>query len=87
MNKFMILVVKGLVKVRTTLNISDDIIKETEVLYSTTNRSKAVENALKDAIRFKKIIQLMELKGKLEFDEKFLDEQGKVEINEAESTF
>ena len=40
---------------RTTLNISEEIIKEAEALYNTTNRSKAVEMALKDAIRLKKI--------------------------------
>ena len=69
---------------RTTLNLSDDIIKEAEAIYDTTNRSKAVESAIKDAIRFKKLIQLMELKGKLEFDEIYLEEQRKAEINEAE---
>lgn len=70
---------------RTTLNLTDEIIKEAEALYSTKNRSKAVESAIRDAIRFKKLSKLMELKGNLDFDEEYLREQGKVEIDEAEN--
>lgn len=43
---------------RTTLNISDSLLKETEALYNTKNRSKAVEEALSDAIRLKKLQNL-----------------------------
>jgi len=53
---------------RTTLNISDEVIKEVESIYSIKNRSKAVEEALKDAVRFKKIARLKSLKGKIEFE-------------------
>ena len=53
---------------RTTLNISEDILKETEALYQTDNRSKAVENALRDAIKLKKIEAFKQLKGKIQFD-------------------
>lgn len=53
---------------RTTLNISDSLLKETEALYNTKNRSKAVEEALSDAIRLKKLQNLKALKGKIEFD-------------------
>lgn len=70
---------------RTTLNLTDEIVKEAEALYSTKNRSKAVESAIRDAIRFKKLSKLMDLKGSLEFDEEYLREQGEVEINEAEN--
>lgn len=52
---------------RTTINISEDILKEAEGLYETNNRSKAIEEALKDAIRIKKLQQLRELKGKINF--------------------
>lgn len=67
---------------RTTLNISDNIIKETQELYNTGNRSNAVEQALKDAIRYKKLQKLMLLKGKIEFDEKYLEEQRRAEVDE-----
>ena len=53
---------------RTTLNISEDLIKEAETLYQTENRSKAVENALRDAIKMKKLESFKQLKGKIQFD-------------------
>jgi len=59
-------------KIRTTLNISDEIIKETEIAYDTTNRSKAVEMALRDAIRYKKIQMMKSLKGNINFNDKIL---------------
>lgn len=68
---------------RTTINLSDQVVREVESLYQTTNRSKAVENALVDAIRFHKLMALMGLKGKLEFDETFLEDQRKAELDEA----
>lgn len=46
---------------RTTLNISDDIIAEAQTLYDVKNRSNAVEQALKDAIRYKKLQKLFAL--------------------------
>ncbi len=58
---------------RTTLNLPESIIKEAEALYDTQNRSKAVEYALKDAIRFKKLQALKGLKGKISFDEEAID--------------
>lgn len=67
---------------RTTLNISDSVIKETQELYNTNNRSNAVEQALKDAIRYKKLQKLMMLKGKIEFDEEFLERQRRAEVEE-----
>jgi len=54
---------------RTTINISEDILREAEAFYKTENMSKAIECALRDAIRFKKRQMLQDLKGKLEFDE------------------
>lgn len=67
---------------RTTINISDDIVKETQALYNTTNKSNAIESALKDAIRFKKLQKLMELKGKLNFDEEAVNDLRRAEIDE-----
>lgn len=67
---------------RTTLNLSENIIKETQKLYNTTNRSNAVESALKDAIRYKKKQNLMKLKGKIQFDEEYLESQRRAEIDE-----
>lgn len=65
---------------RTTLNISDSIIAETQTLYDTKNRSNAVEQALKDAVRYKKLQKLFALKGKIVFDEEYLEEQMRSEI-------
>ena len=59
---------EGVILMRTTINISEDIIKEIEVLYKANSRSSAVEYALKDAIRFKKLQILMSLKNKINFD-------------------
>ncbi|MFP4016039.1 MAG: type II toxin-antitoxin system VapB family antitoxin [Halanaerobiales bacterium] len=59
---------------RTTINIPDDIIKETEAIYKTNSRSKSIELALKDALKQKKLEQLKELVGKVEFDEKAIYE-------------
>ena len=55
---------------RTTININDNLIKETETIYRADSRSKSTEMALKDALQHKKIEQLKELIGKIEFDEK-----------------
>jgi len=71
-------------KLRTTINISEEILKETEALYNTKNRSKAVENALKDAIRLKKLQLLMDLKGKLNFDEEKVEKMRSAEIDESD---
>ena len=54
---------------RTTINISEDVIKEAEALYNTKNRSKAVENAIKDALRFRRLKEFMQLKSKISFNE------------------
>jgi len=54
---------------RTTLNLSELIVKEVEALYGSENRSKAVEKALEDAIRLKKLYAFMALKGRVEIDE------------------
>lgn len=70
---------------RTTLNISDDIIAETQAIYGSKNRSNAVEQALKDAIRYKKLQKLFALKGKIIFDEEYLQEQRRAEEHESEA--
>jgi Arc/MetJ family transcription regulator len=67
---------------RTTINISDEIIKEAETLYNTSNRSKAVENAIKDAVRFNKLKEFMALKSKITFDEEYIKKIREAEINE-----
>ncbi|MCE5329446.1 type II toxin-antitoxin system VapB family antitoxin [bacterium] len=67
---------------RTTINIPEEIIKEAEALYGTTNRSRAVEYAIKDAVRFKKLKELMALKSKITFNEKYIKTVRDVEIDE-----
>jgi len=59
---------KGVMYMRTTLNISDDILKEVEEIYNKKNKSKAVEEALKDAIRNKRMSALKSLKKKIDFE-------------------
>jgi len=69
---------------RTTINVSEDILKEAEMLYETNNRSKAVEEALKDAIRMKKLQHLMKLKGRINFavDSSDIERLRSMEIDE-----
>jgi len=54
---------------RTTLNLSEDIIREVESLYKAGSRSRSVEMALQDAVRLKKLKAFMDLKGNIEIDE------------------
>lgn len=54
---------------RTTLNLSEQIVKEVEMLYGSGNRSKAVEKALEEAVRQKKLKGFMALKGQVSIDE------------------
>jgi metal-responsive CopG/Arc/MetJ family transcriptional regulator len=67
---------------RTTINISENIIKEAEALYNTKNRSKAIENAIKDALRFRKLKEFMQLKSKISFDEVAVKSIRKKELTE-----
>jgi len=69
---------------RTTLNISENIIREVERLYKTGSRSKSVENALEDAIRLKKIKAFMALKGNLDIDEEAVKRLREAELKENE---
>jgi metal-responsive CopG/Arc/MetJ family transcriptional regulator len=69
---------------RTTLNLSEIIVKEVEALYGSENRSKAVERALEDAIRQKKLLAFMALKGQVEIDEKATKRIRKAELDENE---
>lgn len=59
---------------RTTINIPDDIIKETEAVYAADSRSKSIEQALRDALHQKKLELLEDMIGKIEFDEKAIYE-------------
>lgn len=53
---------------RTTINISDSVLRETMELYNAENKSQSIETALRDAIRQKKLQGLKSLKGKIEFN-------------------
>ena len=70
---------------RTTINISENLIKEAEAIYKVNSRSETIENALKDAVRFKKLQQFMDLKGKIEFDEEAIRKMRSAEIEESEN--
>jgi metal-responsive CopG/Arc/MetJ family transcriptional regulator len=73
---------KELMLMRTTLNLSELIIKEVEALYGSENRSRAVEKALEDAIKQKKLQAFMALKGKVEIDEEAVKRIREVETDE-----
>ncbi len=75
---------KGMMKVRTTFNISEDLIREVESLYKADSRSKAVESALKDAVRLKKLMAFMELKGNIDIDEEAVRKIREAELGENE---
>jgi metal-responsive CopG/Arc/MetJ family transcriptional regulator len=51
------------------INIDDQMVKEIEAIYKAESRSKAIESALRDAIRMKNMEKLKSLIGKIEFDE------------------
>ena len=70
---------------RTTLNISEEVIEEAKTIYKASSKSEMVETALRDAIRFKKLQQLMQLKGKIEFDEKSIKDLSSAEIEETQN--
>jgi Arc/MetJ family transcription regulator len=67
---------------RTTINISDGVVKEAEIIYETKNRSKAIEMAIKDAVRFNKLKKLKNLKSKISFDEGAIENLRKLEMKE-----
>jgi len=69
-------------RLRTTINISDSIIKETEALYNAGSRSEAIEEALKVALRYKKIQLLKSMKGRITFDEEKINSFRQAEIYE-----
>jgi Arc/MetJ family transcription regulator len=71
-----------MMNMRTTLNLSENIVKEAETIYKAKSKSEMVEMALKDAIRFKKLQQFMKLKGNIEFDEKAIKDIRSAEIEE-----
>jgi len=67
---------------RTTINIPDMVIREAETLYDTKNRSRAIENAIKDAVKFHKLKELMLLKSRISFDEDKIRALRENELNE-----
>jgi len=64
----------GGTNMRTTINIPDNLVKEVEAVYKTESRSKSIEYALKDALFQKRLELLKTMTGKIEFDEKAINE-------------
>jgi metal-responsive CopG/Arc/MetJ family transcriptional regulator len=73
---------KELMLMRTTLNLSEQVVKEVEALYGSGNRSRAVEKALEDAIKNKKLQAFMALKGRVAIDEEAVKRIREVETDE-----
>jgi len=59
---------------RTTINLPDDLIREMEAAYHAESRSKAIEQAILDALQMKRMEQLREFIGHIEFDEQAISE-------------
>ena len=70
---------------RTTINVSDDLLKEARSVYKTDNKSEMIGKALEDAVRFRKLQQFMDLKGDIEFDEKAINKLRSAELDESEN--
>ena len=56
------------------INIDDQMVKEIGAIYKAESRSKAIEFALRDAVRMKKMEKLKSLIGKVEFDEEAMQQ-------------
>lgn len=69
---------------RTTLNLSEQLVREVESLYGNGNRSKAVEKALAEAVRLKKLEAFMNLKGRVSIDETAVNKIREAELTEHE---
>ncbi len=51
---------------RTTLTINEDLLDEAKALSGAKTKKEAIERALKDFIRRKKSMKLLDLEGKIE---------------------
>jgi len=68
-------------KMRTTLNLSQELLFEVKELYKGKTISKAVEVALRETVRRKKIELLLSLPGKIEVED-ITEELENAEIGE-----
>ncbi len=66
---------------RTTLNLSQELLFEVKELYKEKTISKAVEVALRETVRRKKIELLLSLPGKIEIED-ITEELENAEIEE-----
>ena len=66
---------------RTTLNLSQELLLEVKELYKEKTISKAVEVALRETVRRKKIELLLSLPGKIEVED-ITEELENTEIEE-----
>ena len=76
---------KGMMYMRTTLNLSEQLVREVEALHGSENRSRAVEKALTEAVRQKKLRAFMELKGQIAIDEDAVKNLRKAELKDNEN--
>ncbi len=66
---------------RTTINVPDQIIDQLMALSDVSTKTEAVNKAILDWVKFKKIQKLKSLRGKLKI-ENYVDNQRLQEINE-----
>lgn len=65
---------------RTTLNIPDDLINEVQKVSGEKSKTKAIVKTMKEYIKQKRIMELLALKGKINIDYDW-EEEEKSEMN------
>lgn len=70
---------------RTTINIPDEMIVEIMKFTHSKSKTDAVNKALHDWVYFQKLNRILEMRGKIEFDQTIIDtitEKGNEELND-----
>jgi Arc/MetJ family transcription regulator len=61
---------------RTNIDIDDDLMKAAMEASGKKTKKETVEEALRELIRYKKQLSIIDLAGKVKFDDEFLRERG-----------
>ena len=62
---------------RTNIDIDDDLMKAAMEATGKKTKKEVVEEALRELIRYRKQLSILELAGKVKFDDEYLRERGK----------
>jgi hypothetical protein len=83
MNSIYLLHIKEVLRMRATLNIPDNLLKEVQKISGEKSKTKAIITAMEEFIRQKKIKELIALRGKIQIED-VSEELEKLEIQEME---